>query len=341
MAYNSKAKVKVLYLLKILQEETDAEHGLSMSQLIARLGAYGVGAERKSVYADINALREFGVDVRTYQRNPVEYAIERRDFTMGELMLMVDAIQSCRAITERQARMLVANVKTLASAREQARLDRRIHVVGRIKSKNDSVFGNVDAVHDAIRLRCKVEFAYGRVGPDGKRRSTRGGRKHAVTPVGVSYDDGFYYLTAWDEAHGNMAEYRLDRMTEVRVLADAPATRNEEIAGYRFEGCTAAKFGRFAGEEVTATLSVPADKAEIVIDRFGDAATFVAGGGDGEAHACVRVCKSEQFFGWVAGMGKVVRIVAPESLVGEYRNYLRYLLDDAPGSATGQGLGAK
>ena len=130
MAYNSKAKLKVLYLWKILQEETDAEHGLSMTQILERLASYGISAERKSIYDDIKTLRDFDIDIKTYQRNPVEYAIERRDFTLEELMLMVDAVQSCRAITERQARMLITNIKQLATNREQALLDRRIHVEG-------------------------------------------------------------------------------------------------------------------------------------------------------------------------------------------------------------------
>lgn len=327
MAYNSKAKIKILYLLKILQEETDAEHGLTMTQIIERLGEYEISSERKSIYADIKALREFDIDVKTYQRNPVEYAIERRDFSLGELMLIVDAIQSCRAITDKQAKMLITNVKTLAANHEQAKLDRRIHVVGRIKSKNDSVLGAVDAAHEAMRLRCKVEFSYSKLGPDGKRYDTHHGKKHAVTPVGVSYDDGFYYLTAWDDTHGNMAEYRLDRMGSVRVLEDDPAARNSVVAGYHFKEGEAAVFGRFVGEEVVVTLAAASDKVEIVTDRFGDAATFSRGAA-GEVQAHVRVCKSEQFFGWVAGMGRAVRIVAPKSLVEEYRAYLRSLLED-------------
>ena len=327
MANTGKSKIKILLLLRMLQEETDAEHGLTMTQIIERLAEYGVDAERKSIYTDIKTLREFDVNVVTYQRNPVEYAIERRDFTLGELMLIVDAIQSCRAITDRQAKMLISNVKTLASNREQAKLDRRIHVVGRVKSKSESVLGTVDAIHEAMRLKCKVAFSYGRVGLDGKRRASNHGKKHVVSPVGVAYDDGFYYLTAWDDAHEGFAEYRLDRMGGIRVREDEPATRNEAIDGYRFEARSAAVFGRFAGEEVTATFAVAPDKVEIITDRFGDAATFV-GGTEDEVRVCAKVCKSEQFFGWVAGMGKAVRIAAPKSLVEEYRAYLRYLLED-------------
>lgn len=326
MAYNSKSKLKLLYLQKILQEETDAEHGLTMSQIIARLAEYGVSAERKSIYDDIKALREFDIDVRSYPRNPVEYAIERRDFSLGELMLMVDAIQSCRAITERQARMLTVNVKQLATNREQELLERRIHVEGRIKAKSEGVLHIVDEVHEAMRRRCKMEFAYLRTGMDGVRHETRDGKLHKVTPVSVSYDEGFYYLSAWDESHGDMAEYRLDRMAKVRVLVDEPASREAKAGRARSAGVGAVMFGHFAGEAVTATLAAAPGKVEIITDRFGWAAEFLEPR-DGEARARVRVCKSEQFFGWVAGMGKAVRIVAPESLVEEYRAYLRYLLE--------------
>lgn len=326
MGRGGKSKVKILYLLKILQEETDAERGLTMSGIIEKLAENGVNAERKSIYSDLEALREFGVDVVTYPRNPVEYAIAHRGFTLSELMLIVDAIQSCRAITDKQARMLITNVKTLASTREQEKLDRRIHVVGRVKSKSDSVLGTVDSVHDAMRLSCKIAFSYGRLGPDGKRHYTNHGKKHVVSPMGITYDDGLYYLTAWDDVHEGVVEYRLDRMGRVYVLEREPAVRNEVVSGYRFESRKSAVFGRFAGEEVTVTFAVAPEKVEIVTDRFGDAATFVGGGKD-EVRAYARVCKSEQFFGWVAGMGGVVRIVSPKSLLEEYRAYLQSLLE--------------
>ena len=72
MTYNNKAKLKTLYVKQILEEETDAEHGLSMRQIIERLEQFDIKAERKSVYRDIEVLREFGCDIRSYQRNSVE-----------------------------------------------------------------------------------------------------------------------------------------------------------------------------------------------------------------------------------------------------------------------------
>ena len=327
MTYNNKAKLKTLYVKQMLEEETDAEHGLSMRQIIERLEHLGVKAERKSIYRDIEVLMEFGCDIRTFQRNPVEYAIVRRDFRLDELMLMVDAVQSSRALTIRQANALVTNIKMLASDHQRALLDRRIHVPGRIRTKSQSVFANVDAIHEALRLRRKVEFAYYRRDVDGERYATRDGRPHVVTPVEVAYADGFYYLTAWDDDHGNMVEYRLDRMGKARV-SDSGATRNAEIDHYVYDEGKYEYFGRFGGDEVTASLDVRADKVEIVMDRFGEAAQL-SKLDDQTARAYVKICKSEQFFGWVAGMGNTVKIAGPKSLVEEYKNYLRGLLEEA------------
>ncbi len=326
MPNNSKSKLKLLYLRQILENETDESHGLSMSQLLDRLHELEIPAERKGVYRDIQTLRDFGVDIQTYQRNPVEYAIARRDFTLSELMLLVDAVESCKFLTRRQSRALTTNLKLLASDHERALLDRRIHVQGRIASKRDGVFEAIDMLHEAIRLRRQVEFTYCRYDLKGRRCPTRDGRLHSVTPVGIAFWDGFYYLSAWDEEHGGMTEYRLDRMEGLRI-SQAKAVRNDEITHHAFEGDEYERFGRFGGEPVTATLLVNADKVEIIMDRFGSGAGLYEHDG-ATARAVVKVRKSEQFFGWVAGLGGTVRIDGPASLKREYVAYLKGLIGE-------------
>ncbi len=324
-------KLKLLYLRQILEEETDATHGLTMPQIIERLSEFGINAERKSIYSDINVLREFDIDVKTHPRSPVEYAIDQKGFSLSELMLMVDAVQSCKAITDKQAKMLITNIKTLASNYEQEKLNRNIHVAGRVRSKNDSVFNNVDTVHEAMRLHCKIDFSYYRTGADGKRYDALKGKKHVVTPVGITYEDGFYYLDAWNDKSEGMRTYRLDRMEKVHVLEDEPATRNEVIANFRYDNDKVVKFGQFDGEKVSVTLSVKPKNVEIITDRFGDAAVFVKDK-SGNSHAVkakVKIYKSSQFFGWIAGMNGVVKIEKPKSLAKEYRNYLKHLIKES------------
>lgn len=327
MAYNSKAKLKTLYVRRILEDETDAEHGLSMRELIDRLAAYEITAERKSVYRDIQILREFGVDIKTYQRNPVEYAIERRDFTLSELMLLVDAVESCKSLTRRQSNALVSNLKTFASDHQRAQLDRRIHVPGRISSKNESVFGHIDVLHEALRLHKKISFMYYKHDLDGTRVPTHNGEPHVVTPVGITYSDGFYYLTAWNDNHEAMIEFRIDRMEHLQVV-DEKATRNDEITHHTYDGDEYEVFGRFNGDPVTATLLVDGDNLEIILDRFGSNVQIMKVD-DQTAKAVVKVRKSHQFYGWIAGMANAVRIEGPASLKQEYRQYLQDLLDQA------------
>ncbi|WP_251213052.1 helix-turn-helix transcriptional regulator [Adlercreutzia murintestinalis] len=326
MANNPKAKLKTLYLMRILQDETDAEHGLSLRQIIERLADYGIQAERKSLYRDIEVLREFGFDIQTFQRNPVQYAIVKRDFTLSELMLLVNAVESCKFLTARQSRTLTTNLKLLASDHERVLLDRRIHVPGRITSKVESVFGSIDMLHEAMRCKRKVKFMYYKYGLDGKRHATHGGKPHLVTPVGITFSDGYYYLTAWNDDHECMTEYRIDRMERLDV-SSIRATRNEQITHHEFEGEDHEVFGRFGGEPVTATLLVDSDKAEIIMDRFGDAAEWFRHD-DETAQVVVKIRKSEPFFGWVSGLGGTVRIHAPKSLKEEYREYLKRLLED-------------
>ena len=255
MSYNGKSKVKVLYLLKILREETNAEHGLTMPQIIQKLAEHGVSAERKSIYADLDALREFGVDVHRYPTSPVEYGIVPGEFSLEELMVMVDAVQSCRAITQRQADSLVRSIKRLTNKEDRKVLDRCIHVEGRIKSKSDSVLSTVDRIHNAIRSKSSVTLVYKRASSaDGALAPSRG-KKHKVTPIEVTYDDGFYYLTAWDEESEDVREFRLDRIRGMIAGEPGTATVNDQVRGYGRNRSDAVMFGRFGGEEIEATLA--------------------------------------------------------------------------------------
>lgn len=326
MPNNSKSKLKLLYIKQILEDETDAEHGISMTRIIERLNEFDIPAERKGVYRDIQTLRDFGIEIQTYQRCPVEYAIARRDFSLSELMLLVDAVESCKFLTRRQSNALTTNLKLLASDHQRELLNRRIHVAGRISSKNDSVFTSIDILHEAIRTNRHVAFMYYKYGLDGKRFATHDGKPHEVTPVGIAFSDGFYYLTAWNDERDGMTEFRIDRMDKIRVT-DKPATKNDEIAHHKYEGDEHEYFGRFGGDPVTATLLVTGDKVEIIKDRFGDAAMLYPQDDD-TAKAVVKIHKSEQFFGWIAGLGGTVRIHEPKSLKQEYNEYLLGLIEE-------------
>lgn len=334
MANKGKSKQKLLYLLQIFEQETDAERGLTMGQLIDRLSEYGIDAERKSIYEDIKVLNEFGKAIEKLPTRPPQYALTQRGFSTGDFMLMIDAVQSCKAISEKQAKMLETNIKQLASNRIQEKLRKTIHVAGRIKSKSDSVLPTVDAIHRAISERKQIVFNYNTTSVDKGKIVSKVQEERVATPVLVAYDSDFYYLSAWEEKKQEMREFRIDRMSDVRIIEDdeTRATENTEIRKFRDEEGKITKFGRFANDEdiVLAKLLVSSDKISIVMDRFGRQCEKkkLVPYSDEQVTIEVRLYKSDQFFGWVASMGGEVQIAGPESLVEEYQSYLEARLEE-------------
>lgn len=326
MSGMANGKLRILYVMRMLQEETDSEKGLSMTAIIQRLADFGLTVDRKTIYTDLDTLRDFGIKIDTAQRNPVEYYIENRDFDLDELMLMVDAIQSCRFITQSQCERISRNIRLLATDYQREKLARRIHVDGRVKGRGDKTFESIDAIHEAMRLKRKICFTYWKIGPDGEMHIQHDGKPYEVTPVRVSYSNDFYYLTAWSDSHEAMTEYRIDRMRNV-ATSEEKATHNEEISNHEFKVRDSQYFGRFDGELVKVSFTVDQDMLGAVYDRFGkDAEIEEDEEGSCIARAYVRV--SPQFFGWVAGLDGKVRIDKPTKLKDEYREHLRKLIAD-------------
>lgn len=318
-------KLKLLYLMKMLTEETDSECGLSMTQILEKLEEQGISAERKSIYRDIEALRDFGLDVRTYQRAPVEYALEDRDFAFPELLLLVDAVQSSRFLTQRKSDALVRSVKQLASVRQRALLDKRVHVEGRIKTQNESVFYNVDRIHEAIAQRRKVSFLYFKYDAAKKKLMQHDGDRYVETPVQLVYSDGYYYLVAFNEKHDGFVNYRVDRMDDIEILEE-PSLRNDRIANFDAQELEDRVFGMYSGEPVSATFLVDEESMCSVIDRFGkDVQSMPVE--EGKARVSAVVMKSPVFFGWLAQFGTRVRIEKPKALAEEYRRYLAEIVE--------------
>ena len=327
MAANGKQKLKLLYLYRMLDEETDAEHGLSMAQILQRLEGLGISAERKSIYRDLDTLREFGCSIATIQRAPVEYTMEKAGLDLAELTLLVDAVRSCRFLTQRTAARLVKKLSALASVHEREALKGRVHVDGRVKSQSDSVFHNVDAIHEAMRRKRKVAFLYYKYDASMRPKAQHDGKLYLETPVHVVFANGYYYLVAWSDNRDDFVRFRIDRMRLLQV-ADEKATRNERIANYGFEDFAHQAFGMYDGEPTHARLRVAPDAMDIIADRFGTPVP-VKPLEDGGAEVSVTVRKSALFFGWVAGMNGSVTITGPKALKEEYRSWLQGLAEQA------------
>lgn len=318
-------KLKLLYLAQILETETDDEHGLTCPQLIERLAERGVRVERKTLYNDLKCLRLFGYDIQKYHRAPDEYGLATREFQEGELLLLADAVQSSRFLTERKSTSLVKAISKLGSKYMAANLKKHLHVEGRIKSANESVYYNVDAIQRAFTQKRQVQFRYLSYNENKERILRREGKLYTRTPVQLIYLDDSYYLVVWSDKHQGLANFRLDRMVDIEV-SDLPIAKNPAIAGFDVGEYLQSSFDMYRGAEVKATLRVKKDSINPIIDRFGknvDLAPY----SDDEVRVRATVMDSPTFFGWLTTLGSSVIIEQPASLRKSYLTYLQRITE--------------
>ncbi len=337
MAANNKQKLKLLYVYQMLIKDTDEKHGLTMTQILKKLASVGIEAERKSIYSDLEALRKFGLEIITFPHSPVEYAVLKDKVTLSEATLLIDAVQSCKFLTERKSNQLTKTLKNLVSTHQQVQLDKRVHVEGRIKSQNESVFNIVDTIHEAMRQKRKIEFVYYKYGADLQRHATRK-QRYLQTPVKVVFTDGLYYLVAWSEHKEDFVTYRVDRMNFVQISSEE-AQSNSAIKQYDYNDIEHQTFGMFGGVQENVTLRCKGDGIGVVVDKFGRKnlkPTNIIKAKDNECNtdgtsSCdvhVQVIVSPQFFGWLAGLSDIVKLISPNNVVDDYKNWIANLLED-------------
>lgn len=297
-------KRKLLVLLRILEQQTDKDHRLTVPQLAALLEQQGIPCERKSVYSDLDTLRALGYDIGQRRGRGGGYWLAHRAFDLPELKLLADAVQASRFISEKNTRLLIQKLKGQTSVHQAAQLQRQVFVRGRGKSENERVLLSVDALHTAINSGKMVRFGY-------KRGRGRAAATHTVSPWQLAWDNGNYYLIAYQDEKEppDIRNYRLDRMQEVRVV-DTPRRGKEHYGALDLPAYLSKRFEMFSGTEYTVTLRCKSDLEAVMRERFGRGPIFVPEGG-GWLHFDAPVCVSERFFGWVFGFGGEVEIAAP------------------------------
>ena len=318
MAKSPNQKLKLLYLMRLFLERTDEEHPVTVPELIAALGQYGISAERKSLYDDFEALRHFGLDI---VQNGGKYYVGSRDFELPELKLLVDIVQSSKFITEKKTLSLIKKLEGLASVHDARRLQREVYVRNRVKSMNESVYYNVDEISGAIQQDRAIRFRYFEYTPRKERRFRRDGRFYEASPYALLCDDENYYLLAWDDAAKQMKHYRVDKMTAISPKRKARQGK-EAFQALDMSAYGKSVFGMFGGAAQQVRIRFAGHLAGAVIDRFGKEVVLAV---EDETHfiATLPVVVSPQFFGWVVGFGAEAEVLSPPDVRQELYDYLQ------------------
>jgi predicted DNA-binding transcriptional regulator YafY len=320
----AKGKMKMLHLIRIFSQETDDEHALTLLEIMARLAAVNISADRKTLYADFEDLRQFGFDIIAQQRDRTTYYhLGERDFELPELKLLVDSVQAAKFITTRKSRELIRKLERYASIYQAAQLNRQVYIAGRVKAMNESIYYNIDRLHSAINAGVQIRFQYGQWNLNKEMELRRGGEWYQVSPWALTWDDEKYYLVAYDADADMIKHYRVDKMLRIKAL-DEPRQGQKAFVAFDMALYSKSVFGMFTGEETTVTLEAENHMVGVIIDRFGKDIRLSP---ISETHfqAMVTVSVSPQFIGWIVGLGRSIRIVAPDCLVERMRREVHRL----------------
>ncbi|MCR4937898.1 MAG: WYL domain-containing protein [Lachnospiraceae bacterium] len=326
MPKGTNQKLKLYYLAKIMIEKTDDEHMITMPEIKSALEAYGVTADRKSLYDDMDALGVFGIDVigEKVGRN-YYYHVGGKHFELAELKLLVDAIQSSKFITEKKSAELIKKLTGMVSCHEAAKLNRQVVVQGRVKTMNESIYYFVDDVHRAIAENKQISFEYMKWTAD-KKLVRRRDEAYVVSPWALTWDDENYYLIAYDEGADCIKHFRVDKLKSIQVL-DKKRTGKEAFKDFNIAKYVKMSFGMFGGKTEKVKIAFQNDMAGVFIDRFGRDIAIHPSGKKDWSEITVDIAVSGQFLGWIFALGPKVKILGPSDVVKKFKDELNAMAE--------------
>lgn len=324
MAKSDNQRLKLLYLAKIFFEETDEDHALSMQQIIKKLDDCGIKAERKALYQDFDALRDYGMDICAEKEGKVHtYHLVSREFELAELKLLVDSVQSSKFISERKSTELIKKLESLTSHYEADQLQRQVLIAGRVKSMNESMYYNVDDIHNAISKDRQICFYYVNWTIEKEQVPRRNGKRYQVSPWHLRWDDEYYYLIGYNSETHDIRHYRVDKMKDISIT-ELPRDGREELKSFNPADYTKKLFGMYSGETFHVTIRGVNSMVGVILDRFGKDIPILKVDDD-HFNAIVEAAISPQFFGWIASLGPDVRITGPEKVVNAMKDFAQAL----------------
>ena len=315
MPKSDNQKLKIFYILDYLQKNSHEGNPVRANELTAMLeNRHGIICDRKTVYSDIAALQDYGIDIVSSPGKNGGYYIASRNFELPELKLLIDAVQSSRYLTEKKSKELIEKLCTQCNEYDAKLMRRDVLVSGRVKSMNETIYYNVDAIQEAIASNLQITFRYFNWGIDGKRHYRD--KDFIASPYGLCQDNENCYLLALSQRHG-VTSYRVARMSDIQ-LTDLSRDPCPELTGKALTEHANRLFQMYAGEPTDVKLRFHNSMLNAVVDRFGHDTMLIPDGPDHFVFT-VKVAVSPLFLSWVFGFGSLAKILYPQSVVEQCR----------------------
>lgn len=325
MPKSANQKLKLLYLIDMLKLHSNEEHPMPMSEILSRLEAEGIKAERKSIYDDIAQLKDYGYDIECFKsKTNGGYYMASQDFELAELKLLVDSIQASKFVTAKKSKDLIAKLSALTDEYSAKQLKRQVYVANRVKASNEAIFYAVDAIHRAMQENCNIEFQYYNWTIEKKLVPRREGQVYEVSPWMLSYQDEEYYLVAYDPLEEKVKHFRVDKIMNVSI------SKKKRSGHEIFEKTDVADYSRktfsmYSGKQQSVTVCFDNKLIGVVLDRFGKDVDLRVRD-ENHFSARINIEVSQTFFGWLTTLGDGAYIMAPEEVRTSFADHLNRTL---------------
>lgn len=348
-------KIKPYIVLEYLMKYSDEGHAISAKDIVDYLnGDCGIDAERRSIYRDIDEINkvlymlenecsiqeaeevidsEDGEEEKfiVYDKNKKGFYVRQRKYDANDIRLLAECVYSARFIDEKRAKRLAKLTGSFVSQWQAEDILHDAFLVDRTKTTNTAVYYSVDTINQAMSRGSsqarhtpeKISFKYLKhtINDVSQMAERRRGAKYLVSPYKLLINDGNYYLLAFDDWSKEMRTYRVDRMKEVTPTGQ-PRDGEEDFRNLDLTNYTQRVFGMFGGKKRRLTIRFINPLLDTAIDRFGTKGVSYSKLDETHFTVSVEVEISDQFFSWVCGFGNKAKILGPDFVVDEFREYL-------------------
>ncbi len=319
-------KMLIINILDILKKYTDEKHRLSQSDILKILKEeYGMEVNRKSIKPNIMNLIEYGYDInyREVARKGNEPMLTdfymNREFTDEELRILIDSLLFSKYIPYNQCKELVEKLEGLSNEYFAYRI-RHIRNLPENMPENKELFYIISVLDEAIANKKKVIFHYNEYGTDKKLhirlRDDGKPAEYVVNPYQMVATNGRYYLICNYDKYDNVSNYRIDRITDIR-LTDDKVKPQKNVKGLEkgldLPRHMAEHIYMFSGESATVVFRADKKIVSSIIDWFGRDISFFD---EDEKEVSVSVYVNlDAMKYWIMQYSGHVRVLGPQSLV--------------------------
>lgn len=346
-------KLKPYLVMRYLLQKSDESHAVRVSELIQYLKGIGIYAERRSIYSDIEQiniamlmaekdlfieeaveeLEEYGDESRyiVYNPNKKGYYVRERRFELDEIRLAAESIYASKFLTANEADTLVNLICSFVSEHQAKQIKHDVLLTDRVKTNNERTFRNVSTINAAMSRKIdgekhipeKISFKYLKytISDIKQQAERRQGARYIVSPYALLLNDGNYYLLAFGDKEQEMRTYRVDRMRDIR-LTSQPREGAEAFRAIDLTSYTQRVFSMYSGKQERVTIRFINPLLDTVIDRFGTSGVKYYKADDKHFNVVVNVEISNQFFGWICGLGNKAKIIDPLKVKEQFAEYI-------------------